>query len=239
MIRSKAYCFTINNDTYDDMDDVLALHAQYFCFGFETGEQGTPHIQGYVMFYRRYTLKKVKKFLKRAHLEKAKGSPQQNIKYCSKDSDFYEFGDRPSQGLASWEKIEEAFSDPTANPNMIRLYGRTYDRIKQETLKKMKINTKFYVINPINDAIGELYEYFGVPMDDDWVFITDMTQLSYYDNPKNIVLYQDYYSKEFSLYPRGVPILYKHGYEMRVVRPERFVVVTSTPSQYHLYKDIK
>ena len=72
MIRSKAYCFTINNDNYDDMDDVLALHAQYFCFGFETGEQGTPHIQGYVMFYRRYTLKKSKEIFEKSTLRESK-----------------------------------------------------------------------------------------------------------------------------------------------------------------------
>jgi len=93
--RSRGWCFTINNDTYDDMDNILDLHADYLIFGFETGKEGTKHIQGYVYFNNARTLNSLKKMLPRAHLEKAKGSPTQNRTYCSKDNEYYEFGDIP------------------------------------------------------------------------------------------------------------------------------------------------
>ena len=47
---------------------------------------GTPHIQGYVRFKVRKTMAGAKRLLDvQAHLEPARGSEGENIKYCSKD----------------------------------------------------------------------------------------------------------------------------------------------------------
>lgn len=45
----------------------------------------TPHVQGYVEFKSAKRLSTLKKWLPRAHFEKAKGSAEDNIKYCSKE----------------------------------------------------------------------------------------------------------------------------------------------------------
>lgn len=241
MTQFRDYCFTINNDNYDDMDNVLALEADYLCFGFEVGsDTETKHIQGYVHFNNRIRFPKLKKLLPRAHIERCKGNPEQNIKYCLKDGEFYEFGIRPrGRGRASWEKIEEAFNDPTSNPQMIHMYKKTYSTIKQMQLKTVEVDTKFYVIDPVCDAIGEIDEYFG-GLDDTWVIITNMSQLAYYEHkdPLKIIFYVDFFEKEYNLWPRKVPILYKFGYEWIAVKPEILVVVSNTPSLYVQYKNI-
>jgi len=55
----------------------------------EMGENGTLHIQGYFEFNKRMTLKQVKEHVgSRCHLDPARGTPEQCIEYCSKETDL-------------------------------------------------------------------------------------------------------------------------------------------------------
>ena len=112
--RARAYCFTINNWNDTDADQLQQLcnsdKVKYFIGGKETGEEGTPHIQGYVMFKTPTAFSTVKGFLSRAHIEVARGTPEENIAYCSKDGNYIEHGDRPmtqekkgERGREYWE----------------------------------------------------------------------------------------------------------------------------------------
>lgn len=100
MSRTRSYCFTINNYTDDDIQCVKKLMeiSSYCIVGKEVGEQGTPHLQGYVYFPEAKTFTSVKKKLPRAHIEVCKGSPLDNYKYCSKEEILFEKGDLPKQG---------------------------------------------------------------------------------------------------------------------------------------------
>jgi hypothetical protein len=110
-IRSKRWCFTLNN--YDEFDqdrlrDHDRLDVPYVIFGRESGDSGTPHLQGYIEFEERKTLQAAKAYISpRAHLERAKGSAADNKRYCSKDGDFEEFG-TPSGGQGSRTDMESA-----------------------------------------------------------------------------------------------------------------------------------
>lgn len=106
MSKSNRFCFTKNNYTDVDVsrlsDESLTRKFKYWCFGKEVGENGTPHLQGYLEFDNnsklRITACKARledEGLFGFHLEIARGSAQQNITYCSKDGDFKEFGERP------------------------------------------------------------------------------------------------------------------------------------------------
>lgn len=96
--KSRAWAFTLNN--YTDQEYVSILEnsrSEYLVVGKEVGENGTPHLQGYVRFSNAIRLSSLKKILSgRAHFEIAKGSPEQNFKYCTKEGNFEERGDRPS-----------------------------------------------------------------------------------------------------------------------------------------------
>lgn len=99
MSRSRAWVFTINNWTTEDFDIAKKLPADYIIIGRETGESGTPHLQGYAHFSNAKTLTACSKLMPRAHLAVARGSPQQNTTYCSKsDLDPWVTGDMPMQG---------------------------------------------------------------------------------------------------------------------------------------------
>lgn len=86
---SKRWCFTLNN--YDESDiealsSIVPECCNYGIVGKEIGENGTPHLQGYIEFKVKKRPKSVfesKKF----HWEKAKANREKNISYCSKDGD--------------------------------------------------------------------------------------------------------------------------------------------------------
>lgn len=236
MSRHRSYCFTINNYTAKDIDKLLDAYFKYMCFGFEVGKDDTPHIQGYIQYYTTRSFAAIKKDIPRAHIEISKGSPMQNIEYCSKDGEFYEFGERPTEGgRVTYDQIEAAMKDPKNNATIIRQYAKTYEQIKQLEIKNKQVQTKYYVIKPDTDAIQEIQEYFG---DINLSVVVKIDDLAIYDDVDNVVLYEEYPERKTTLYPRGMPITYKYGYEIRHVKPEKFIIVTDTPNLYPLYKNI-
>jgi len=109
--RNRGYCFTINNYDANTSTKLKELEGvAYMVFGFEVGEQGTPHIQGYVHFTGPKRLETVKRLI-RGHIELRRGSVEQAVRYCKKDGDFVEIGVKPSTaGEASkvcWATIME------------------------------------------------------------------------------------------------------------------------------------
>lgn len=101
--RSRGWCFTINNPDDSEIDG-LGERANgdgisYCVFGYEFGENGTPHLQGYIHFVHPRTMVGVKKVCgHRAHLEIAVGNAKQNRDYCVKDGNYCEYGQCPVQG---------------------------------------------------------------------------------------------------------------------------------------------
>ena len=97
--QAKAWCFTWNNYTEEDielLERVYADHGTYLIYGKEVGEQGTKHLQGFIYFEKRKTFRFVQKaFQSKVHLERARGSPSQAAEYCKKDGDFVERGTLP------------------------------------------------------------------------------------------------------------------------------------------------
>lgn len=130
--KAKHWCFTINNPTEDDERKLRAAAplVQYICWGHETGENGTFHYQGYVSLKSRKRLRQVKQLLSdRAHLEIARGSPQQNVDYCSKGGGvFVEYGTKPAaRGSRSdlqslQERIKQGASPAEIRDDFFGLY---------------------------------------------------------------------------------------------------------------------
>ena len=96
--RTRNYCYTLNNYTNEEYDTILKLKCKYNIIGKEVGENGTPHLQGFIIFNNAKNFNATKKlFGERAHIEASKGTPYSNFRYCSKDGNYVETGDRPEK----------------------------------------------------------------------------------------------------------------------------------------------
>lgn len=119
MSRAKRWVFTLNNPTDDEEQSIIEAaekdNVEYLVFGRETGDSGTPHLQGYVIFSAAVRLCTVKNRLgsQRFHLEVSRGTPQEASAYCKKDDDYEEFGDCPevSQGRRTDLDVFFAWAD--------------------------------------------------------------------------------------------------------------------------------
>lgn len=101
-MQSKKWCFTINNYAESEERNILDAGGdlerngiRYLVVGREIGtDNGTPHLQGYVIFNDRKRLRAVKSILgARGHFETSRGSEVQASEYCKKDGSFSEFGE--------------------------------------------------------------------------------------------------------------------------------------------------
>lgn len=92
-IRARAWCFTINNPTADEITMLESIEAAYIVYGMEVGEEGTPHVQGFIFWRNAKTLTAARRALGgRAHCEKKRGTFKEASDYCKKDGVFEERG---------------------------------------------------------------------------------------------------------------------------------------------------
>lgn len=98
---AKHWCFTINNYTDSDLIKLSEFDCEYIIYGKEVGENGTPHLQGYMCLLNRKTLGWLKKnFHPTCHLEQKRGKVSEALNYCKKDGDFVERGNIPQEQAA-------------------------------------------------------------------------------------------------------------------------------------------
>lgn len=93
-VRLRSICITLNNYLDKEYEELKGM-AQKLCsnwiLGKEVGKEGTKHIQGFMRFSNPTDIDMIKKNINnRMHIEKAKGSLEQNFKYCSKDGVYEE-----------------------------------------------------------------------------------------------------------------------------------------------------
>lgn len=111
--QSKYWCFTFNNYTDEDEESLkswLTETTDYATYGYEVGDCGTPHLQGYFELHSKKRFTAIKSSLRgsgleRMHLERRAGTAQQASDYCHKESNkpgfFYGEISKSSQGARS------------------------------------------------------------------------------------------------------------------------------------------
>lgn len=101
-MTSRRWVFTLNNYTAAEQYRIAQIFESdaitYGIYGIETGSNGTPHLQGFVILPRAQRLSWLRNRLSpRGHYERALGSSAQCVTYCKKDGNFVEFGELPTE----------------------------------------------------------------------------------------------------------------------------------------------
>lgn len=93
-------CFTVNNYTVEDLCTLAdaAPAFAYLVVGYETGETGTPHLQGYGELLRQTRFSTVQKYLPRGWIAARKGTAEQAKAYCLKGGYYTCYGVQKRQG---------------------------------------------------------------------------------------------------------------------------------------------
>lgn len=93
--------FTLNNYTAEEHEAIKHIECTWMIIGQEVGDEGTPHLQGAIVFGKQYRFAAVKRLpgLARAHIERMAGQPCHSADYCSKqDPHPYHKGIMPNPG---------------------------------------------------------------------------------------------------------------------------------------------
>jgi len=164
MSKSRAFALTLNNYTYLEwkafQDHVLTGiengSVVYAICGKEVGETGTPHLQSYI-YYKNQKHVSASNLVKmkeawgsnRYHVEAAKGSPQDNDKYCSKDGDFERHGVLPVSQNDRWAGAVALLKEGGTVMDVVEMYpqigitcNRTLKDIRNELATPRSSNEK-------------------------------------------------------------------------------------------------
>lgn len=103
---------TLNNYTQEEYDDLLEVACKYMILGKEVAPTtGTPHLQGYFQFKTNMSPAAVKKLNGRATWLLALGDSQANYKYCSKEGQYIERGERNKSRSEQAQTQKEKWRD--------------------------------------------------------------------------------------------------------------------------------
>lgn len=142
--RSRDWAFT---SFEKDMPNFDNENMKYLICGAEIcPTTQKKHFQCYVHFKHQKTWSATQKYFEKygkIHFEACKGSAESNIKYCSKDGNFKEFGEKPQQGkrndlnlikdqIVNGGNVEDILMD---NPMIYHQYGRTLEKIEDVVMR--------------------------------------------------------------------------------------------------------
>jgi len=212
---AKNWCFTFNNYSENDISSIISKNEiSEYIIGKEIGENGTPHLQGYLTFKKKLRPKGL--FNEKIHWEKAKGNRQQNLDYCMKDGDFVSNMDFPEKvetiqpvGMYDWQLVLLELISKKPHPRNIYWYvgpqgcGKTafmkYACVSLGAIilsggaKDMKNGIAMYKKNKKGKLPKIIFSNLG--------FDTDLSRISYkgYEDIKDLTFYSPKYEGDMVL----------------------------------------
>lgn len=140
-MSARRFTFTLNNPTEDEIlsysNHLASDLVKYGVIGNEVGANGTPHLQGFVIYENSHRFNAIRLHLPRAHIESARGTSQQARNYCTKDGIFVEYGTFPGnagerndlRAIIEWAETFQAENGrPVDSPQLAREQPIAYVR---------------------------------------------------------------------------------------------------------------
>lgn len=220
MSRYRSIHFVINNYTFDDMLSLFNCDDDYLVFGFEKGEKGTPHIQGYMHFPKKVSHSTLQKQMPRAVIRRAQGTAEHNYEYCTKEGEWYEFGEFPSRGVMKFSKIEAVMRNPTTNFHMYTIYRRSYAQYQHEIRKDDTTVPEIYYCSADDDI--EIYNHYKSEGK-----TVCMSPNDYDTEQVHIRSAWGFSCRHLRMLYNGIPIIEKNGYEKTIYKPEVIIITYS------------
>ena len=153
-VQSIAFCITINNP--EGNETVLMETCDFLrggIVGKEIGANGTHHLQGYVQCKRKMRWSTFRNKMKKllggpvSHIEPARGNVDENVKYCSKDGDFVEWGKFTGQGhRTDWEAVNEMIEEGKGDYEIQQKYPNLF-ATSYKGIAKMRDNKTMHENN--------------------------------------------------------------------------------------------
>lgn len=198
MSKNRNWCFTLNNYTEVEVESIKKLEEKctYLVFGYEVGENGTPHLQGYIEFANARALGGVKKLIgSRAHLEPRMGTSKQASDYCKKDEKFFECGELSNPGKRT-DLLELKASVEEGNVDVIETHFELYcryrgginDLIDKQNLKKKRTEMTKGIWFHGPTGSGKSHRAFEMAGDDVYVWCDDGGWWDGYTGQETVVI---------------------------------------------------
>lgn len=233
-VQGKFWCFT-NYDLNVNYSEWLGQGASYVCWGIEKcPETGNIHHQGYVEFIKNVSLGKtdrsfLKKLHKTIHWEKRKGTCEQAIKYCEKDGDFHEVGDRPNkeQGhRTDLDDVKQMVKEGKPMSEIAELCTsyqglRMAEKLKEYiTVKRNWVPEVFWYYGPT--GCGKSKRAFEEAGENAWISGKDLRWWQGYDGHENVIF--DDFRGDFCKFHELLRILDRYPYTVEVKGGSRQLV---------------
>lgn len=248
--RSHNWCYTANNYTPKLMVQLMNMYedkyVDYHIIGFEVSPTtNTPHIQGYFHCKDAKSLLTLKYKYPTLHFESMNGTSLQASDYCKKEGYYFEYGKIPKDGKnKTTELVVEALRSGKTMEEMLELFPsfclhhrKKLDQWYEDQRKKVKYVTEYYVTDDQDPITAVLDALTNTPHE--LAVVTEFSEINAYDKYDTVLLIQGIFEKKHLLYPRGVPISYKYGYETRIINCKRLIISTPYHAEYaktKLYK---
>lgn len=167
--RSQRWCFTLNNPTEPEKVALAQAGIEnasqkitYLIVGRETGESGTPHLQGFVIFDGAISLATVKVRLgsDRYHLEAARAKSQTARDYCKKEGDFDEYGSFPgNQGkrndIDEFSKWLDTLAEPPDESILSSMWPGIFLRYPASMLRMVELRFPVRSVLPVDTQLRQ------------------------------------------------------------------------------------
>jgi len=170
-LQSKHWCFTLNNYTVEQIEKVdqyLNWECNKWIYGFEVGENGTPHLQGYMILNTKKRMTQIKNEtgLNGIHLEITRNK-RTSPSYCAKDGNYVQEGfllhelrpqekwvydkvqeDIPKfEDFYEWQKDAYEMLQENSHRNVYWIYDLTGHIGKSSFSKYMMLNLDCLLVN--------------------------------------------------------------------------------------------